>query len=324
VTTLRIVLVIVGVALAVLVGAIIWVVADDGGNRRLAAIGSYGTTGGKTLLLSEGRQLGILKSAECGVPYAELSREPEGRAGPDPKQITGGAQWEPCVLRFGLSMNKELYDWINAALGGRAEPKLLTLQTLDSNYKDRGRLELSQAVLTGFSMPTIDAADNKDAASMTMTVKAQAMKVGAGSGASVSVGTTTQKTWLPANFRFELAGQPVSAVSKLAGLAFKVDPETQRPLIDNFTVTVGESGLGPLPKFLDTFLLGGQNGPEYEAKARLTMLDGTLTSTIGTLDLTGVGIVGGNVGPTITEGDTIARRSYTLYAEGGVLTIPTA
>lgn len=320
-TTLRIVLVIVGVALALLVGAIIWVVADDGGDRRLAAIQSYGT--GKTLLLSEGRQLGTLKSAECGVPYAELSREPEGRAGADPKQITGGAQWEPCVLRFGLSMNKELYDWINAALAGRAEPKLLTLQTLDYDNKDRGRLELSQAVLTGFSMPTIDPAD-KAAASMTLTVKAQAMKVGAGSGAVVSLGTTTQKSWFPANFRFELAGQPVTAVSKLAGLAFKVDPETQRPLIDNFTVTVGESGLGPLPKFLDTFLLGGQNGPEYEAKARLTMLDGTLTNTIGTLDLTGVGIVGGNVGPTITEGDTIARRSYTLYAEGGVLTIPTA
>jgi hypothetical protein len=323
VTTLRIVLVIVGVALAVLVGAIVWVVADDGGDRRPAAIGSYGTGNTFTLLLSEGRQLGVLKSAECGVPYAELNREADGIAGPDPKQITGGAQWKPCVLRFGLSMNREIYDWINAVLAGKGtEPKLLTLQTLDYNNKDRGRLELSQAVLTGFSMPTFDAAD-KAAASMAITVKAQAMKAGAGSGATVTIPTTTQKTWNPSAFRFELAGQPATAVSKLAGLAFKVDPETQRPLIDNFTLTVGESGLGPLPKFLDTFLLGGQNGPEYETNAKLTMLDPTLSSTIGTLDLTGVGIVGGDVGPTITEGDTIARRSYTLYAEGGVLTIPT-
>jgi hypothetical protein len=221
-------------------------------------------------------------------------------------------------------MNAEVYNWINAALAGKAEPKpQLTLQILDYNYKDRGRLDLSQVVLTEFSMPTFDPAD-KSAAAMTIKVKAQAMRTGGGSGATVSVGTTTQKSWLPSNFRLELAGQPVTAVSKLATFGFKVDPETQRPLIDNFTVTVGENGLGPLPKFLETFLLGGQNTPEYETKARLTMLDSTLTNTIGTFDLTGVGIVGGDLGPTTTEGDTIARRSYTLYAEGGLLTIPTA
>lgn len=318
--TRTLVLAFAAVSVAVLAG-IVYVVAAGDGERRVGALReSY--VAGHTVLLSSGKPVGLLKSAKCGAVGAEVTRVDEGRTGPDPKQI-GAAQYQPCEFVFSLSMGQELYDWINGALAGKGvAPKNLTLQNLDSELKERSRLELQGALLTEFSMPAFDAASNA-AGFMTVKVKAERISYLSGSGAVVSTGTTTsQKSWLVANFKFELAGQQLTHVSKISSFRFQVQPETQRPLLDDFTITVAESNLGGLPKLLDSFVLGGQNGPESETTAKVTMLDSTLTTTLATLSFTGVGVVGGElVGTLEAQTDTIARRHYTLYAEGASLNI---
>ena len=311
---------VVAIAIAALVGAVYLVAAGDDDQRRAGAL-SRTYVAGTTVLLSEGKSLGSLKSASCGGVAAQVTRVEPGKAGPDAKQI-GSAQWEPCELKFGLSMDPALYGWISEALAGKPGTRNLTLQTLDYEGKELSRLDLNQALLTEFSMPTFDAA-NTTPAYMNITVKPQSYNAKAGSGAVVSTTSTkTQKTWLPANFRFDFGGLPLSKVSKVSSIGFKVDPGTQRPLLDDFTVVAAQSDLGGLDSFLQKFVIDGVNGPESETTAKLTMLDSTLATTLGTLSFTGVGMTGGElVGATESGSETIAKRQYTLYAEGFSLNI---
>jgi phage tail-like protein len=305
---------------AAVVGGIVYVLASGDDTRRTGAI-SRTYVAGKTQLLVAGQPMGFLKSASCGGVGAEVTRVEGGKAGPDGKQI-GAAQYEPCELSFGLSMEPAIYSWISDALAGKAAAKSLTLQSLDFENKEISRLDLNQAVLTEFSMPAFDAANN-DAAYMSIAVQPQTLNSKPGSGAVVSSTVATkQKVWQPANFKFEFAGLPLAKVSKVEGIAFHVESGTQRPLLENFTIVVNASDVGNLDQFLKKFVIDGQNAPANETTAKLTMLDSTLAATVGTVSFTGVGMTGGTlVGAVESGSESIAKRQFVLYAEGLSLNI---
>lgn len=303
-------------------GVMLWTLTGDG-DRRLAAVGadtrSY--VAGKLFLSSDGQSLGFLKSANCGTVGAEVTRMLPGKGIVDPKQI-GPAQYEPCTFTFGLSMDKAIYGWIAEGLVGNAAPKNLTVQSLDFEYKERSLLELVRAHLTEFSMPALDAAV-KDVAYMTITVKPESMTVSPGSGAVVKAPVgAKEKVWLPSNFRFEFGKGELKKVSKMSSFRLELaGTEPQRALLGNFTITVPETDLGGFDKLLTQFVVEGQNTQENETTANVTLLDPTLLITLGTLSFTGVGMVSGDFVGTQAGAETIARREYTLYAEGASLTI---
>jgi hypothetical protein len=309
---------------AVIVGGFLYVALSGGDSRQVGALRTYNTT--KTLLSINGQPMGYLKSSSCGTVGAQPVRQPAelaGKNGPDPKQI-GAPVYEPCQFVFGLGMEPAVYSWINSAMAGGkgAGPRDLTLQYLDGNNLEKRVADLSQATITEFSLPALDAS-SKETAFMTLTVSSQAVRYKNGSGATVSYSpTAAQKGWLEANFKLEVGGAEGKMVTKVSSIGFEVAEGTSRPLFREFTVTVSEADLSPFSKLLETFVIGGQNGPEYEKSAKLTFLGPDFVTAMGALTMTGVGLSGGDlVSSSYSPTDTVQRRSYTLYFEGASLSL---
>lgn len=306
--------------LAALVGGALYVAFSGGDDSRRVGALNAAYTSSKTALLASGQQLGFLKSSTCGSVEAEAARQSIESKFPDPKQI-GKAQYAPCQFTFAWAMHPSLYAWISDAMEGKSSPKDLTIQNLTYDYKESSVLVLSQAVITEFSLPSLDAASN-EAAYMTMTVQPQSVLAKAGSGAATTAtGTSSTKAWLRSGFKLDVGTSAVNGLVKLSGFGFDLPVGMQRPLFRELTVAVGESDPAPFEKMLQSFVLDGANSSSFEKSGKLTLMNAGLT-TLGTLTLNGIGMSAGDLSGTLENpGDNAAmRRRYTLYVEGASFT----
>ncbi len=306
--------------LVALVGGALYVALSGGDDARRVGALSASYTSSKTALFAGGQALGFLKSSRCGSVEAETARQSIESKYPDPKQI-GKFQYSPCEFTFAFGMDPALYAWISEAMQGKSSPKDLKIQNLTYDYKETSALELSQAVITEFSLPSLDAASN-EAAYMTMTVQPQSILAKAGSGAATTATSAgSSKNWLRNGFKLEIGGAAVKGLVRLSSFGFDLPVGTQRPLFREFTATVGEMDPAPFEKMLQAFVIEGANSNTYEKPGKLILMNAGL-ATIGTLPLDGIGMSAGDMGGILENaGDTALRRRYTLYAEGASFTL---
>ncbi len=309
-------LVLIGVAVfAVIVGGFLYVALSGGGDtRRAGALTSRSYSVGKTVLYSAGAPLGYVQSSSCGTVGAPVVSGEKG-------MHLGPASYEPCELTVGLGLEKELYKWINDAITGAQTRKDLALSTLDANFKEIGRLELRNALLTQFSLPALDAA-NKSPAYLTLTIEPQSLQSAKPSGATVSSTLAAkQKTLIPGNFRFDLGGKGLTKVTKVDSWSFVV--KSAGPDLGDLAITVSESDprMSDLEKMLQNFVIAGENGPGAETSAGITFLDSTQTTEIASMSFTGVGMREGQLGPSLGSGESVARREFAFYVNSAQLTV---
>ncbi len=273
-----------------------------------------------------GTVVGPVRSVEgCSIRSEVISQRTEGG---DVRKHPGQPHYDPCVLEVGLGVGKGLFDWIGGVFDRKGVRKELILHQLDQAGHEQAQLVLQEALLTGFELPQLGAADTGPAW-LKLTVAADRVQRANGSGANI--GTKSSDPLDPSTVRFQVSGiGQVAELTSLASWAFtqatkREDPswglEPAGAKLGNVVVTLAEgakgggAGIAGFDAWVEDFLVSGNSGKEHERTASLTV------SSAGgrklELSFTGVGIF---------SADQLARsggggRRYGLYVEGAKLRV---
>lgn len=147
-----------------------------------AANRSY--TASRHVLTMDGVDVGVLHSYSGCRAVAEVTRADLGADQTTKKHISG-IRYEPCALVIGAGMRPVVYDWIREAFELKATRKTVALSAIDHNLKETARIVLRDAIISGVTLPTLDAA-SKDPGTIILTLAPEAITAQKGTGASIS------------------------------------------------------------------------------------------------------------------------------------------
>jgi hypothetical protein len=314
------------VVLALLAAGFAYVAfAGDDDARRTAALSTTRTySSGFYFLELDGVSAGAIKSFEgCGV-RAEPVLVATDTA---PTKNAGQPKYGPCTIRFGSGMASPAYAWVTDALGGKSGPRNAAIVIADANYKAQWRLELTDAILTEFTVPALNAA-NKEAVYFELKLAPERISKVAAGGGTVSSGSGKAKALLGANFKVSSPALSLKGASKVDAWSFQIPligemsgaerlPEigTGPAEFDDVGITASE----PLTE-LDKMVSDLAAGTSKETTLVVDLLDPTLTETLVQLSFTGVGLSEAElIGSVESSTETIAKRSFAMYVEGATL-----
>src|SRR6266542_2854594 len=106
----------------------------------------------------DGKFAGWLQSTEGGSALAEVVNEKVGTDKIVHKHI-GGVSYEDISVSMGTSMTKSFYEWLQSSVDHQT--KRVTsgaVITADYNFKEVGRLNFYNALITELGFPAVDAA----------------------------------------------------------------------------------------------------------------------------------------------------------------------
>jgi phage tail-like protein len=238
----------------------------------------------------------------------------------------GALRYDPVVLELGLGTGKGLFDWVAAAVAANFEPKHPILQRVDpATGAENARMELTDALVTGFALPRLDATDTAPAW-LTVTLTPEQTKARGGDGAK-AVTTGALDPLDPSTAQLEISGigrlgelKSIAAWSFQSATKRSTEPHgtiaPARGDLGNLVVTLAEGqksakSIAALDEWVEDFLvLGNSDRPERRMAAL------TVSSKGGRkLELTfwGVGIF---------SADRLAgSRRYGLYVERAELKV---
>ena len=272
---------------------------------------SRGYVGGRFALELDGVIVGFVQDVEGGHPVADVVTEKLGGDWLVRKHI-GNVKYEEIALKADASLARPFYDWIRASLDGKHERKSGSIIYLDREGNEVERLFFAGGLLSEIGMPALDAA-SKDAAKMTIKIAPEHTRRTASDPKPVAV-PSTQKKWLPANFRLKIDGleESCARVNKIEAIVVKQRIlETGETWWDSSDLTFA----------LDNPLYqgGGASGvnPLYEAQNQTLRQDGQGADRSGTLEylddegrplfalaFAGLGVY------RVTSGDQITATAY--------------
>ena len=308
-----------------------------GGDRRLGATNDRSYAAGNFFVQVAGVDAGAVKSVEGCEVGSDVVRE---QVGPDnvAHKHLANVNYDPCVIRVGATMGAGLYNWINAMLNGTQTSKDVVFVETDYDRKEKGRITLRNALLTGVKFPNLDGAA-KDAAYIELTFTPEVIQRSPGSGAAYSTGVQakSQKQWLPSNFRLTIPGMDTSRVSRISGFEAKQSvaeaavgelrdyEKTPANLeLGNLDVTVAASHSADFDNWFKSFVVDGNNGASAEKTATLEYLAPNLNEVLLTLSFQGVGIFRMAHEALEAGRESARRKRYSLYVEQAAFASPAA
>jgi hypothetical protein len=256
-----------------------------------------GGAGPVTLELTlDGVAAGTVAGFEGGDATGDLVEEPVGRGGLVRKHIAG------VKYRRGGSID----------MHGRSSTT---------------RLVFTDALISEIGMPALDAA-SKDAATMTVKLSPSTTRRETG-GAAAKPAVSRQKTWLPSNFRLEIAGLDCTKVSAVGALTIRQrtgdEPDRrhqQEPAhleIPNLVVELAEASGASFLDYFEDFVIRGNNGADTEKAGTLAYL-GPDGKPLFTLAFSGLGIFRLRAGRVEANSESVRRVRAEMYCEAIKLT----
>jgi phage tail-like protein len=283
-------------------------------------------------LTVDGVKTGFLKSVEGGAPTAEVVSEAADRSSPFIKKHLGALTYEPLVLRFGLSMDKSLYEWINASWQHNYMRKNGAVVTTDADLEAVSQREFFHALITEVTIPALDGS-SKDPGFLTVTLAPEYTRVSKASGKPAS-STTKQKKWLPSNFKVAIDGLDCTRITAVESFTVKQsvvrdeigdhrDYEKEPGLLEfpNLSFTLGQRSAKSWNEWFDSFVVKGNNGDDQEKNGSISLMSADGTSELLRIDLFNLGIF--RMGPDKIEAnsDKVATVTARLYCERMELTL---
>jgi phage tail-like protein len=270
---------------------------------------------GHFALTLDGVEAGFLRSAEGGAAYADVIEET------DPgsqvlKKRPGRVKYNEFTIKMGAGMSKAMYDWIQSSVGGKAIRKNGAIIAADYDYKESSRREFTNALITEFGMPSLDAT-SKDPAYMVLKFAPESARYSVRPGDALK-GDTKQKKWLPANFRLKIDGLDCSRVNKIEALTIKqkvVELEPGGIEYPNLVVTMPEAFSQTFLEWYESFVIQGKNSDADEKGGTLEFLDQTLEESIATITFQNLGIFKMNVEGSEGGAERLRRIKAELYCE---------
>lgn len=320
---------VVGVVVVVLAAIPLWIVLDDGGDRRSAALttGQTAAAGDWALILDGGPSMWVKSAAGCEV-QANVVEEQIGDWNDWDKRL-GEVGAPVCKVDVGLSA-RPLFDWFNQTVATQnPEPRQVDLVLRDPQTgaaKHHARLQnavvskLELPRLTGSAgqfatftllperiqkvtpegFPTISEGSIRPIASSTLSLNL------GGVGLSAAFGSVTPPT---IERKFVDVGE--GGVRQLAPGRLELGDLIVHPLVG---VTTTKSSGSEFLSALDERLVGVLDGNQWEPGATLIVKDG-LGSRQLELQMPNVGLYGGDMVPQADN-----TRRFGFYVEQVTLT----
>jgi hypothetical protein len=246
----------------------------------------------------------------------------------------GTIKSEVVTIKIGMSMGKDLYEWIKASLDETHLRKNGYVVAADYNYKAKSYRHFRDALITEITIPALDGS-SKDTSFFTIKFDAEEITYQAGDDADIKgVVNTKQKTWLTSNFRLRLGDLPCGRVSKIDSFTIKQHIQqdavgsqrisTKEPTgfeIPNLKVTFSASDVKPWATFFDDFVIKGNNGQDAELSGAIEFLDPSLKEVLGSVDLFQVGIFSLAEDKGEANKDSIKRWTAELYVKRMMLNL---
>jgi hypothetical protein len=283
-------------------------------------------------LTLDGAPAGLLKSAEGGLPSAEVVKEkPDGGL---VKKHLGPIRYEDFTVQFGIGMDKALQSWIDETLEGKGSRRSGTVEAADATMKVQSVQEFEHALITEIGIPACDGA-SKDAAFLTLSFAPEVARTSPGGGAlSKATQTSKQKKWVASNFRFELGDLPTKRVSKVSAFTIRqsvahdavgeIRDYEKHPVvleIPNIKVTFADTDREPWDEWFQDFVVRGNAGDDRELNGKISFLDATLKNELVTIELGHVGIFRLTPAPAPAGSESVRRWVAELYVEQVKLTL---
>ena len=281
---------------------------------------------GNFQLVLGGVNSGFLKSVEGGAATAEVISEVVGTSYFAKKHL-GQISYDPFVLRFGLAMSTDVYDWINASWSGNYQRKDGAIVAADHQLNAVSQREFFNALVTETGIPALDGA-SKDPAYLTLKFAPEYTRVTKASGKVTGPAKADQKLWLPSNFRVQIDGLDCSRVSAVDSFTVKqsivtddigdardYQREPGRLEFPDLAITLAESSAKSWFDWFEDFVIKGNSGETTEKNGSIAFLSANLADELLRIDLFNLGIFKIGADKTEANSDRLTTVTAQLYCE---------
>lgn len=292
-----------------------------------AAVDVRALTSSVTGLELDNQFVDHLKSADGGFPKGEVIAEGIAQI-PFPNKHLGQIKMQDIVIECEAIMPKPLSDWVAALLRAAPQRKSGALLTADFNHTEQSRLQFNNAMISEFTIPTLDAA-SKDPVFLTIRIAPELTVPSAGNGNKLpGVLGARSKAALSSNFRLTIPGLDCSRVSRIEALTVKqlftqdaignlrnVQKQPARLEFPNLAIMVPEAFAGSFYSWFQDTVMKGNAGEQSEKSGMLELLDPTLKNAVQAFTLHHLGIFGFTPMKTVSGTDAIRMVKVEMYCE---------
>jgi hypothetical protein len=250
----------------------------------------------------EGVPSGLLRSFSGGQASAEVVRDEPGRDCFVRKSLARGVNYTDLVFSVAGIPGPEVMSWVYEALSCGSGGRSGAIVSLDVNNKQIRRLEFKNAVITEVTLPPLDSNDAKTAFSLTLRCHPDATQIQPGSRETFPLPKANALKGSTSNFLVTLdGGLEKTLIDRVGSLTLK--RKEIRAELDNaplgllgpvdvadFEMEFLENNSEALYEWHQRFVVEGKNGPEWERNATIELLAPNLKSTLGAIQLSGLGI----------------------------------
>jgi phage tail-like protein len=169
--------------------------------------------------------VGTVRSIEGGGLKADVMTYQPGATYERWRQL-GKPKFEDIKLQVGTAMSEPFFKWISDFFAGTCVRKNGAIVAGDFYYKERARREFSEALITEFTFPKLDAND-KSTVYMNVTLGVETIEYKKGDDSKTldhHGNEEAQKAWKACNFTFQLDGfeAQCSRVTKIDSFTVKL------------------------------------------------------------------------------------------------------
>jgi hypothetical protein len=245
----------------------------------------------------DGKIAGSLTSFEGGEVFAEVMESP-GTGGPPDKSI-GTAQYGDIVVTCPLP-GGTLGAWVTAFLEGKALEHDGAVILLNLNRQPLRRLEWQRGTIFSVAFPSLDASAGKQVGQLTIAIRPTTTKDVGGSGQVFTSLQVKSAAWLSGNFALSMPGLDCTRVVRVEPVVVTqtyVAPASGRgapkpgPVhVSDLVVTIQQSGVADFVRWVEDFVVSGNNSTSQEKDATVRFLAANLRDEVGSLRVLSTGI----------------------------------
>jgi hypothetical protein len=262
----------------------------------------------------------------------------QNNTGPNaqPKKHMAGFAWTPGRASTGIAMGKALYSWVKGALAASNFPHNGAFKSADGNGKVRALRSFSNAVLTEFTVPSLDAS-SREAGYFDMAFEAERVTWGTGNGEALPPAAVHPKNWVSSNFKVTIGDLPCARVAKVDAFTWRCTAnnggvgtahggnaqQAARATVPDLSLSISAADYPAWQAAAKKWFAEGASLEANEMKGRISLLGPTMKDSdeLGAIELFNVGFRRFDHELAVAGSEQIARFAVVLYVERMALSI---
>jgi hypothetical protein len=286
-----------------------------------ATAAAVATTATAYYLTIDGTMVGAVKNFSGGNATAPILSAAVGTTGAVDKYL-GAPTYEDISFDIDSGTGAVFWQWVSATLAKNFVRHSGSIISVDASLKEVERLNFVDAGLAEIGFPGFDAA-SKASAPVKIKLRPVSTEVLPGSGATAPALPVAKSALVASNYRLSIAGLTTTKVTKMAPFVVKITVPPPPPSTAKWVLTLPNVAFSVAGAVTDwnawarDFIVRGNNGAAAEKTGTLRYLAADLTTTVLTVDFTGMGIFRTSADPASPAGTV--RLLAEMYAENAKL-----